>query len=278
MNRRKRMRDSTFESQLCPECDEPISADDVNLKEGVALCPGCGKLFRLSELNLGGRPSQEILQEAPSGCDVSHDGDEVVVTASLRSLPTFLVTLFACLFWNGIVSVFLLVAIAGLWFNFIGPLPAWFPAPGSKDGVPIMNDDTMGLGMTLFLCVFLTPFVVIGTILIGVTLLSLAGRVQVVLQREKSYAATGIAFMRFTKRFDPNQVQSVDLGITRWQSEGEHRPLIEIKSDRIIKFGSMLSTERMEWMRAVLAVLLLNKNSPIAPAYLPRLSWIHNAG
>src|SRR5437868_14236 len=109
--------------QRCPDCDESLAAEAVNIKEGVALCPKCGTLSRLSELNYGDRSMEEILGQPPSGCSITPLGQVVVATASLRSVGGFLVTVAFALFWNGIVSVFVLLAIAGLYTNLIGPLP-----------------------------------------------------------------------------------------------------------------------------------------------------------
>ena len=271
---RDRLGDEAGESQLCPACDAPITADDINLAEGVALCPDCGKVIRLSELNLSGRANQQILAEPPRGCHVEPDGHGVVITASLRSVSGFLVCLALSAFWNGIVSLFASAAIAGLYFNFVGPLPAWIPLPGVEEGIPIMNDAPMGLGMTLFLCLFLTPFIVIGAVLIVVTLLNLAGRIQVVIHPDQSFVSTGIFFVRLKKRFDPNTIQSVGIGQTTWKSNDEHQPLIELKGKRPVRFGSMLTEERREWLRVILSALILDHRGSTVPANLPRLSWI----
>ncbi|MEM8667913.1 MAG: hypothetical protein AAGG48_10380 [Planctomycetota bacterium] len=270
-----RLRQKVEQTQLCPVCDQSISADDINLKEGVALCPSCGKLIRLSELNLSGRPNQQVIHEPPAGCSASPVGNGAVVRATLRSLAGCVMCFVFAAFWNGIVSVFVLVAIAGLYANLIGPVPDWFPAPGVENGEPIMNDAPMGMGETLFLCVFLIPFVTIGLVLIGVMLVQLCGRVEVVIQQEGSFVATGVGFLKYKKHFDPNQVSSIEFSHTSWQSDGEAKRVLEIKSDRTIKFGSMLTDDRIEWMRVVLYELVMNSNSSVSRSNLPKLTWIH---
>ena len=263
--------------QRCPECDESLTSDAINVKEGVALCPACGKLSRLSELNCASRSRAEILSKPPGGCSVTPWGQKVIVRASLRSIVGFLLPAGFALFWNGIVSVFVLIAIAGLYSNLIGPVPKWFPAPGVHDGVPEMNGGPMDLGMSLFLCVFLIPFVTVGTAMVGAAVMNLVGKVEVVLDEFESHVATGIGFLRWKRRFDARSVHAVDFGVTA-QSEGSANRLIELTADRTIKFGSLLQADRMEWMRAVLQELLLRPNANRASDTLLSLPWLSRYG
>jgi len=239
-------------SPRCPDCDESIPSDAVNIKEGMALCPGCGKLSRLSELNQSGRSRTEILAKPPSGCSIVSDGHSVTLTASLRSLAGFVFTAAFALFWNGITSVFVFVAMAGLYTNLVGPLPNWFPAPAMKDGRPEMNGGPIGLSETLFLCVFLIPFVTVGLGMAGAALMNLLGKTTVVIDEFDSYVATGVGFLRWKTRFDLREIRFVEYGDTRWQSDGEHKKLIELRGSRTVRFGSLLPFDRLEWLRTAL--------------------------
>ncbi len=217
---------------------------------------------------------EEILDRPPSGCSIHSFGQRAVATVSLRSITGFVTTTGFALFWNGIVSVFVLIAIAGLYANLIGPLPKWFPAPGLNDGKPEMNGGPMELGMTLFLCVFLIPFVTVGSVMAGAAIMCLLGKVEVVIDEFDSYVATGFLFLKWKKRFDAKQVQGVEFTSSAWSSEGGSTRLIEIKSNRNVKFGSMLPTERMEWLRAVLKTLLLPTRNDTSTSSLPSLPWL----
>jgi hypothetical protein len=259
--------------QQCPQCNGSISADDINIKEGAALCPGCKKLLRLSELLTFNRPVSDILNNPPSGCSIVADNDRMIVTASLKSVTGFMGATFIALFWNGITSVFVLIAIAGLCSNLVGPLPNWFPAPAMNDGRPEMNNKAMSLGMSLFLCVFLIPFVTVGTGMVCVAIMNLLGKIEVVIDEYDSYVATGIGFLRWKKRFDPRLVQAVEIGTTAWQTEGKSNALIEIRTNNKTKFGSLLKPERMEWMLAVLRGTLLSPRNNSST--LPELPWLH---
>lgn len=258
----------------CPDCDELIASDAMNIQEGVALCANCGTLSRLSELNLSGKSIDEILSSPPQGCSIEPRGPGVVITASLRSIGGFVGCAAFALFWNGIVSVFVLLAIAGLYTNLIGPLPTWFPAPGMNDGKPEMNGDRMDLGMSLFLCVFLTPFILVGTGMVAAAIINLVGKIEVVIDEFESSVTTGIPIFRWKRRFDARQIRAVSYGTTNWESNGRRQRTIELVADRTVKFGSMLQFNRMEWLRAVLYHLLLRGDGKSSRTDLPDLSWI----
>src|SRR4051812_26936777 len=90
----------------CPRCGGPLGAESINLAEGVALCPACGQLSRLSDVAARRRPIAEVLAKPPPGCSIDQWGQTFVVRASLRSAGAFGGALVVALFWNGIVSVF----------------------------------------------------------------------------------------------------------------------------------------------------------------------------
>lgn len=69
---------SNFGAQRCPDCDEPLKAEDINIKEGVALCPICSKLSRLSSLNTSSRSIAEFLDKPPAGCLLTSSGHGAV--------------------------------------------------------------------------------------------------------------------------------------------------------------------------------------------------------
>lgn len=235
---------------LCPACGAEIATGNINVAEGVALCTGCGELSRLAEVVSATRSLADLLSNPPPGCSWSEWGDEMRVNATLRSVGTFFGSLFFALFWNGITSVFVLLAIAGLYANLIGPPPSWFPAP-------VMNDLPMSLGMSLFLCVFLLPFVTVGLVMAGVVVLAAAGTAEARLGHHDAQVRTGVGPLVWTRRFDPTQVRRVGEGLTSWKTNDESRVAIVIEADRKVKFGSMLSDERREWMRAALHWLLI---------------------
>lgn len=235
---------------FCPHCDAALPAEAINITEGVALCLACQKLIRLSELIDCERPSDAVLNDPPAGFRLVNEIEGVSIHVSLRSIGGMFATLGACLFWNSIVSMFLLLALAGLYSNLIGPLPDGLPAP---DGEPI------SLGMTLFLCLFLTPFVMVGLGLIGAVFINAAGRTVVRISRDSARISTGVGPMKWSTRFDPRSVKQITRDYTKWQSNGVHKELIEIRANRTVRFGSMMSDEKRQWLLAILRSLLMDR-------------------
>ena len=253
------LRISPMSENYCPICGAQLALESINITEGVALCESCGQLSRLSEVASRKRPIVEVLRNPPTGCSVTDWGQYVLVHATLRSVVGFFGTLVVALFWNGITLVFVLIALAGLYTNLVGPLPPWFPAPDF--------DDSLSLGMALFLCIFLFPFVAVGLAVIGAVLLNAAGKIEVVVGDKTGIVRTGIGFLAWRRRFDPTQVRRVTLGTTSWYTNGEPNEVIIIEADRTIKFGTLLRDERREWLQAILHELLTNARPALSSVW-----------
>lgn len=205
----------------CPRCNGRIRTRDINVQEGVAVCRGCEAVTRLRELAEDADVSSADPASPPRGCRFSSDGVRTVVHASARSLGGALGLLFAAVFWNGIVSVFVLLAIAGTLHHALGSVPEWFPAPPMDSGV-------MPLGITIFLWVFLTPFIAIGALLAGTTLLAAGGRVEVRVDGERGSVFLGVGPLGWRRRFDVREVKSVTLGETTWKENDKSKPVAVI--------------------------------------------------
>ena len=241
--------------QRCPECDAAIDKEAINITEGVALCSTCGALTRLGELVFRDRSIEELLKNPPANCSLEEQVGHCVATVSTRSIGGFLMWLCISLFWNGIVSVFAVLALGGLWANLVGPLPNWFPAV--ENGHPQMNEHPISLGETLFLCLFLTPFVLVGTGMIFTAAMNLWGKVEVVIDQFDSYVTSGVGPFKLKRRFVSSEVTSVSLGLTRWTSDDRRKPIIIIDSNRQIRFGSILTELQVHWLKATIAPRLV---------------------
>ena len=257
--------------QFCPACDNEIKPSDINIAEGVALCSSCGQLSHLSNLNFSGHTTDEILSNTSNDIKINGDSNRIEATISLFSISKFLGSLSISLFWNGIVSIFLSLAAAAVYYNLYGPVPDWFPTLGLENGRPIMNDEVMGVGMTIFFCAFLTPFVVIGTGMIVNTLLRLCGTTKVVIDRYNSYVSTGISFVRLKRQFDPMNVRSIKYVLSRFNQENQENYVIEISSTRDVKFGSLLSENQKNWVSSFLKAVLIQKRNI---RNVNKLSWL----
>lgn len=263
--------------QYCPSCDSEILSDNINISEGFALCGNCGELSQLSQLNFTGTTREELLRNPPKGCSIISDKYSAEITVSLFSFPSFIMSLFITLFWNGIVSVFLSLAAAAVYYNLFGPVPDWFPTPGLKEGQPIMNDEVMGVGMTIFFCLFLTPFVIIGVCMISNTLLRLFGTTKIILTKHYSFVSTGISLFRFRRSFNACDVKSINYKLSKLNQDSEQNQIIEIvTSTKETKFGLLLNEGQQDWVTTILKLLLIQKDRSRHQSQIPKLSWLVN--
>lgn len=241
----------------CPRCKSIIPSDDVNVANDIAFCRKCDLSHRLSDLTLGTSVDTNVdASRPPAGTWFQRDGRGLVVGATHRSLGQAFGLLLFALFWNGIVSVFVALAL-GSTLQLLGiPVPHWFPPAHSK-GSPL------GIGMTLFLWVFLTPFIAVGLAMIGAFLSSLAGRTELQVQGNQCVLFSGIGSLGFRKRFSTSEVKDVRIEDKRWRdSDGDSRRNTQVvieTSNKPIKFGSMLTNERRRFVAGCLKKELIRR-------------------
>lgn len=249
-------------SNRCPRCRGEIELGDIHIGEGVGLCRACNQLFRLQDIALVADESA-LLDAArsapPKGCWVIDNGAEYVVGASHRSVGRVLATLAICLFWNCIVSIFVLIAIAETLMLTVGSVPSWFPAPISTGG----SRSAFSVGMTVFHWLFLTPFILFGIVSIGMVLMSLGGRTEVRIRDDSGTIFTGVGPVGWTRPFTRSRLSRVMIEDKRWRdSEGSDRRTqqILIDADTVLRFGSGLAEERRRFLAGTL-LLRLRPNS-----------------
>jgi len=252
---------------VCPECGAPIAQADINMAEGVALCRACGRLSRLGDVAMADSPPAPAFPGTPpSGCRFidGGPGGETELHATIRSGSAVFFLIFAT-FWNSIVSIFVVIAIAGLYSRLIGPLPSWYPNPpmsSGKHGTP-HPASSMSTSELTFMCLFLIPFVLVGIGTALVALIGLLGSLRIRIDPTAVRVRTGLGPLAWTRTIDPTRITRVSIGQTSWQQNNRTLPLIVIAAaDREVKFGSQLSPERRNWMAAVLRQRLLRTGRP----------------
>jgi hypothetical protein len=219
----------------------------VNVANDVAYCRVCNLSHKLSALTAGTELDTSIdLNNPPAGAWYTNDGEGALIGATHRSLGTPIGALAVSLFWNGIVSVFVLVALSGTLRNLGITLPHWFPAPN-------INGSPMSVGMTLFLWIFLTPFILVGLVMIGAFLAALGGRTEVRLRNAEGVVFVGIGTLGYRRRFDASAVKDVRIDDKQWRdSDGDRQRktyiIIETREGKLVKFGSMLAEERRKFV------------------------------
>jgi hypothetical protein len=236
---------------ICPKCKREIASDDINVARDVAYCRPCNYSHQLSDLTSGSVIDDTVdVSTPPAGAWRRSDMVGTVIGASHRSIGTAIGALFIALFWNGIVSVFLVVVIASTLRHLGVHLPHWFPAPD-------MNGSPMSLGMTLFLWLFLTPFIAVGLLLLGTFLSSIAGRTEVKLDHKEGVVFSGVGPLGWRRRFDPETVKNVSVQDRSWRDSDGHRQnkihiVLETRAGKEIKLGSMLSGPRRNFVAGAL--------------------------
>jgi len=228
----------------CPRCRQVIPSQDVNVANDIAFCRNCNISCRLSGLTFGMAVDENVdLTRPPAGSWFERQGNGLVIGSTHRSIGQAFGLLFICLFWNGIVSVFVFFAAASTLRHLGLPLPEWFP---------IVKGSIIPVGMTIFLWLFLTPFIVIGLWLVVTFLSCLAGRTELQVDSGEGVLFNGIGPFGFRRRFSVSEVRDVRIEDKRWRdSEGDSRRKTQIvieTNERPINFGSLLTEERRRFV------------------------------
>lgn len=246
----------------CPACRTPIPTDDINIAEGVGYCRACDKLWKLREL--ASDPEDAAAEAAalaapPSGCWLRDLGSETVIGCTCRGwMGCFF--LFFSAFWNSIVSIFLMIAFAGLYSNLVGPLPTWFP--GANANVQVNGTTTtaatMPLGMVIFLLIFLIPFVLIGIGTAIAALMGFVGKLELTIRGNDVTLFTGIGPLGWKRRFSADAIRDIRITETPAKHDSTPTKQIEIRTDTTIAFGTLLTEPRRRWLAGVLRRLLVH--------------------
>ncbi|HWY30464.1 MAG TPA: hypothetical protein VNX46_06915 [Candidatus Acidoferrum sp.] len=220
------------------------------MAKDIAYCRNCNLAQSLSALASGTVVNDDVdLTQPPAGAWFRRDPDGMTVGATNRSLGGAFGLLFFALFWNGIVGMFVLLALSATLHQLGIVLPSWFPAFAAKS-------NSQPLGFIIFLWVFLTPFIAIGLAVFGGFLNALAGRTEIRLQNGHGDRFTGIGPIGFHKRFEAADVRNVRIEEQPWRNQnGNSQPTTRIiieTTNQTIQFGSMFTYERRRFVAAAL--------------------------
>jgi hypothetical protein len=241
---------------LCPKCRRAIPAADVNVANDVAFCRACNVANKLSAMVHDVPVDTDVdLTRPPAGTWYQSTGLGAVIGASHRSLTTAFGLLFFMLFWNGIVSVFVALALAST-LNLLGvPLPEW--AQEMK-----VKGSNIGVGMTIFLWIFLLPFILIGLTMVAGFFSALFGRTEVRIHHSHGHIFSGIGPVGRPRHFNTAAVKEIRVQNEEWNSRKgnrHRRTAIAIETDdgKVLKFGSALPLQRMQFVAAAVRKAVL---------------------
>ncbi|MEM9914464.1 MAG: hypothetical protein AAF911_05850 [Planctomycetota bacterium] len=228
----------------CPECSATIDAEGINAATDIAHCAACNKVHKLSEITNpdAARDDQILSQDAPRGTHIHDDGVDTVIEVSMRSLAFGGFFLAFSSFWNLITSVFVVLAVTRLL--------------GLPPGNSVTEGDTgepMSANTAWFLLLFMTPFILVGMGTAAAALTGCFGSLRVRIARHLVTISSGVGPLRWNRKFDPAQFESIRETESSWQTNGKHHTqLLLTASPKKIKFGSMLTDTRRVWLAAVL--------------------------
>lgn len=236
----------------CPQCNQVIDATDINVGKDLAYCRPCNAAHALSDLfeqSMAGPPVD--LGTPPHGVRCETGAFETTIEASHRSWGQALALLGVALFWNGIVSLFVAFALFATLKKMGIGLPDWFPEFKSE-GRPI------GTGELIFLWLFLTPFIAIGTWLATSFVSTVIGKTRVCIGQDAGSVFVGVGRLGWTRRFDPAAVRRIEIVHRDQRSgNGHHEIHLEHADGKKIAFGSLLKEERQHFIVSALRQFIL---------------------
>ena len=186
----------------------------------------------------------------PGGAWFQRTGMGFVAGATHRSLSTAFGLLFFTTFWNGIVSVFVLLALGATLHHLGLPTPHWFP-----------KGTALPLPMTIFMWLFLTPFIAIGLLTFGAFLSCLAGRTQISIEGGQGTLFSGVGLLGFRKRFSVSEVKDVrieEVPSRNTQNSRRRSQIVLETRDKPFTFGSMWTDARRQFLAGALKKELLH--------------------
>ncbi|HEY3320340.1 MAG TPA: hypothetical protein VGP72_07735 [Planctomycetota bacterium] len=167
---------------FCPQCEQLIGAEDVNVAKDVAFCRKCNEAYILSDLVADSEeaPSEPPvdLQNPPRGAWYRQDWEGFEVGVSTRHYSAFFLVPFM-LVWSG----------------------------GSLGG--LYGSQIMSGKFSLFQSLFGIPFL-IGTIILGsIAVMSVVGKITVTVRDNAGCVFTGVGRIGWRRRFDWGEAQRV---------------------------------------------------------------------
>jgi hypothetical protein len=212
---------------LCPKCNQQLAGSDINVATDVAQCGRCGEVFALSTLVQTSAAVPVDPNEPPRGAWFREDFGGFTVGGTTRHAIAFFLVPFMCV-WSGF-------SLGGIYATQI-----W---RGKFD---------------LFQSLFGIPFF-LGTLLFGsVALMTLCGKVVVRIRDSEGMVFTGVGPIGWRRAFNWLEVKSVR--VEAFASRNNQRSkIIILDGPQKLRFGSMLSEARQEFVANVLRQALASK-------------------
>lgn len=249
-----------MQTPTCPKCGNAIDPADVNVGSDVAFCRACNYSTSLSAITRAFAHDPNVdLANPPSGAWYRDNGTEKVIGATGRSLKSAIGMFFVAIIWNGVVSIFAVFVLVATLKNLNRPLPGWIP-----DAVANTGGDISKI-MSVCMCLFLTPFLLIGIAMPFAVLMYLFGHAEVTLTDMRGHVYRGIGLFGRKTHFNPADVRAVRIAEKRMHGSLRHRHdrdtyskyiAIDVENADPISFGDFLTEKRMHFIVSALNAAL----------------------
>lgn len=234
-----------FEAR-CPVCGDRLEQSEVNVAQDVYYCAQCQTTGRLSDVARGaGQTLKKRFKSPPAGTWVRQTGGGFVAGARVFTVSALLTVLFIALFWNGILGVFVYAFVRSLFVVNGWPLPPLLQFEVKS------NFDTSPGGL-VFLGLFLTPFVLIGLVLVFGVFYVVFGSKQVEVDRGRLIVRLCYGPLRFdVMRLELADVVAVQMAESLSydrKSAPSHELQVRDKLGSVHRIGSGLPVERLQFL------------------------------
>jgi len=206
----------------CPRCKHSIPAAQLNVEQDVAVCANCDEVFAISDLLAEGQGADVDVTNPPKGAWFRETFDGWETGATTRSWGALFLVPFTCV-WSG------------------GSL-------GGIYGMQIVNRQ-----FNLVQSLFGIPFLLGSFALLSLTTMSICGKIAISVAGDEGRLFSGALGIGRRKRFDWSAIESVKQE-TKDGSKGSSQQIIALEGTTppTIRFGGMLSVDRLAFLRDVL--------------------------
>ncbi len=222
----------------CPECNTTIPKKNVNIATDVAQCAACHTVFRISDAtpttNMVNTVHPDFeLKNMPHGVKIEQEVDKIIIRGTTRA-------------W----AQALIFAPFGIVFLGIGLLAlSFFMYTQVTDIVPYL---------------VITPFLGVGSMLCGVSLFFLFGKVELVLNKTHLSIFNGIGRLGHTVHVPLTDITVIEQRQVRKKKSGRKRNISSTKKITVIvlegrtyqQFGRALLPERRKYIEQALQLLV----------------------
>jgi len=211
----------------CINCGAHVPASQINIKTDLAHCLACNTVFKVSEV-VTTVDSLFDVKNNPKGTWYERvSSQELKIGASTRSPFAFFLVPFM-LIWSS-------ASLGGIY------------------GTQITSGE-----FDLFISLFGIPFL-IGTIIFGaIAVMTVAGKVEITMDKQGGRIFTGVGTVGMTKKFQWNEISQIqEIGNTAFGQRGRNTK-ISLEGSKRVTFGMFLKESRRFYVMNALKQILFN--------------------